>query len=35
MVFLEVRVAVNGAGAWAGIMGWIFAQRRSGRFRNG
>jgi len=28
MVFLEVRVAVNGAGAWAGIMGWIFAQRR-------
>ena len=35
MVLLRVRVAVNGAWAWAGIMGWLSAQRRLGRFRRG
>jgi hypothetical protein len=29
----RVRVACNGAWVWAGIMGWTFVQRRSGRFR--
>src|ERR1035438_9191662 len=31
MVLLRFRVAVNGAGAWAGIMGLISGRRRSGR----
>src|ERR1017187_6905981 len=31
MVLLRFRVAVNGAWAWAGIMGLISGRRRSGR----
>src|ERR1019366_2536533 len=31
MVLLRFRVAVNGAWAWAGIMGLIPGRRRSGR----